>query len=373
MNAEPVHRALARRDFLKFGVFAGIASATGCGLFAYAPWLDYDERAALPRSPLTPRATPAGRMRGIVRYASLAASGHNTQPWKFSLRDGAIAIRPDFTRRLPIVDPTDRELWISVGCALENLLVAARALGLAPEATYPGVDDAVHVRLTGDTPVGGPAFDAIPLRQNTRSQYDGRPIANDDIDRLKTVPLEPGVRVHYSLGPAELETVVDYVRQGNLEQYADGAFLKELVHWVRFNKREAMASLDGLYSCSSGNPEVPRWLGQIVVSGTSPRQQADADTRKLRSSSGAFVVASESDDRTAWVRTGQVYERIALTMTSLNIRSAFHNQPVEVASVRSRLQAALGLGTARPQLLVRFGHADPMPRSLRRPVEQLLT
>jgi hypothetical protein len=84
------------------------------------------------------------------------------------------------------------------------------------------------------------------------------------------------------------------------------------------------------------------------------------------------VVASQSDDKTAWVRTGQVYERLALTMTSLNIKSAFLNQPIEVAAVRGQFQSAMGLGSALPQLLVRFGYAAALPRSLRRPVEQVL-
>jgi hypothetical protein len=110
----------------------------------------------------------------------------------------------------------------------------------------------------------------------------------------------------------------------------------------------------------------------MFVRGMKPQSQADADAQKLRSSPGAVVVTSESDDKAAWVRTGQVYERLALTMTSLNVKSAFLNQPIEVAALRSQFQAALGLGAALPQLLLRFGYADSMPRSLRRPVEQVL-
>ena len=311
-------------------------------------------------------------MRELVRYATLAASGHNTQPWKFALLENAIEIHPDFARRLPIVDPADRELWISLGCALENLLVAARASGYAPEVTYPDLADAIQVRLSADVTSGGPSFDAIPLRQNTRSQYDGQLVKPDVLDQLQAVPLEPGVGLRYALGPADLKTVLEYVYQGDLKQFADKAFQRELMHWLRFNKREALASLDGLYTGCTGNPEVPRWLGQMVVSGTRPQQQADTDGRKLRSSAGAFVVASDSEGKTAWVRTGQVYERVALKMTSMNIRSAFLNQPIEVPDVRAQFQSAMRLGSALPQLLVRFGYADPMPRSLRRPVEQVL-
>lgn len=61
------------------------------------------------------------QMIGMVRYATLAANGHNTQPWKFAVHQDAIEIHPDYGRHLPVVDPENRELWISLGCSLENL------------------------------------------------------------------------------------------------------------------------------------------------------------------------------------------------------------------------------------------------------------
>jgi hypothetical protein len=365
--------ALARRDFLKYGVLAGVIAAVGFGTFEYAPWLDYDERTADPRRAFPRGAAGDVRMRAIVRYASLAASGHNTQPWRFAIAPDAIEIRPDLSRRLPVVDPDDREMWISLGCALENLLVAARASGLAPQVELHTDSDLIRVKLTPDTAMAGHAFEAIPLRQNTRSRYDGRIVVGSDLDLLHAVPLEPGIVARIAVGPEAMKPHVEYVHRANMEQYADKAFLKELVHWVRFDRREALASLDGLYAPCAGSPEVPRWLGQMFVTSTTPQQQADADTVKLRSSPGVCVIASESDDKDAWVRTGQVYERLALTMTSLGIRSAFLNQPNEMRGLRPQFQSALGLGTAQPQLLVRFGHAKAMPLSLRRPVEQILT
>ena len=169
-----------------------------------------------------------------------------------------------------------------------------------------------------------------------------------------------------------METVVEYVNQGNLNQYADKAFIDELISWLRFTKKEALASLDGLHTRSSGNPEVPRWLGEMFVADTNLQQQADADTKKLGSSPHALVISSESEEKSTWVRTGQVYERMALIMTSLGIQSAFLNQPVEVASTRTQFQSALALGEANSQLLIRFGYGAVMPRSLRRPVEAVL-
>jgi hypothetical protein len=113
------------------------------------------------------------------------------------------------------------------------------------------------------------------------------------------VPLEPGVAARFAVTSAERETVLAYVNRGNLNQYTDQAFVNELIHWLRFNQREAVQSLDGLYTRCSGNPEVPRWLGQILMGGTTPEQQAEVDAKKLRSSPAAVVIATDGDSRTA--------------------------------------------------------------------------
>ncbi|MBL8152859.1 MAG: twin-arginine translocation signal domain-containing protein [Anaerolineae bacterium] len=367
---------LSRRRFLKILAVTGAAGVTvagGYALFEYAPWLDYDQHASDNRRPFAAEANlTAAPMYELIRYASLAANGHNTQPWKFALKESAVEIHPDYSRRLPVVDPNDRELWISLGCALENLLIAARTVGYATEVIYPEAEDVIQVRLTADRPQDAPLFNAIPLRQSNRSEYDGQPVSTAELDQLAASPLEPGVVLHIVTQAAEMERLLEYVNQGNLSQYADKPFVDELISWLRFTKKEALASLDGLYTPCSGNPEVPRWLGQMFVGGTDPQQQADTDAQKLRSSSGALVLASESDTKAAWVRTGQVVERLALTMTSLNIQSAFLNQPIEVMSLRSEFQSALALDKSQPQLLVRFGHGAVMPKSLRRPVDQIL-
>jgi hypothetical protein len=372
VNNNQFRPILNRRDFLKLLAAGGLTVAGGYALYTYTPWLNYEDQANQNRKPFEKSTTVSAEMVELVRYATLAPNGHNTQPWKFAIKENAIEIHPDLTRHLPAVDPNERELWISLGCALENLIVSARATGYEAEVTYPDAVDFIRIDLTTNAPQGGTLFDAIPLRQNIRSEYDGQPIKTSDLDDIQTLPLEPDVALHFVSSPADIEKVLEYVNQGNLIQYADQAFVDELIHWLRFNKKEALFSLDGLYSLCTGNPEVPGWLGRMIVAGIKPQGQADADAKKLRSSPGAVVVASDSEDKTAWVRTGQVYERMALKMTSLNIKSAFLNQPIEVTEVRGQFQNAMGLGTALPQLLVRFGYADVMPFSVRRAVEQVL-
>jgi hypothetical protein len=367
MTATP----LPRRSFLKLALAAsGLAlSATllpGCSRGRrYTDWLS---------DTWAPLRTDAPRpLLEMIRLATLAANSHNSQPWKFTIQENRIEIFPDSARRLPVVDPDDRELWISLGCALENLLIAGSALGFAGQVTYPDPDSPfIAVDLFPDRPFADALTTAIPLRQSTRSEFRAELVRVADLKKAKEIALEPGIALHFVADPNGIDTLVEYITAGSLAQYADQAYIEELLTWIRFTEKEALATLDGLYSRSSGSPSVPRWLGAYVVGSTRPAQQAESDARKLRSSAGAVVIVSETDDLRAWVQVGRVYQRLALRLTASGVKNALLNQPVEVPGVRSELQTVMNLGSSLPQLLLRFGYADELPRSLRRPVEQVL-
>ncbi|KCZ71106.1 nitroreductase [Candidatus Methanoperedens nitroreducens] len=76
------------------------------------------------------------KLKILLRYAILAPSGHNTQPWRFAVDDGQIKVLADLSRALPAADPDNRELYISVGCAVENLITAGRHFGYIPDVKY---------------------------------------------------------------------------------------------------------------------------------------------------------------------------------------------------------------------------------------------
>ena len=370
----PPRRKLSRRRFLALAA-TGTAAVLGEALVTYAPWQDYEAQARQTwDTPFRSGAAVPAQMRELVRYATLAPSGHNTQPWLFAVRGDTVRISPDYSRRLPAVDPQDRELWISLGCALENLVIAAGAAGYGADVTYPGLD-ADHIALQlSRSAAHGPVtlLEAIPHRQNNRSLYDGRPVPPAETKKMEAVTSGAGISTLIFTDSGHKEAIIEYIRAGDQRQFGDPAFVAELVSWMRFNKPEALHSLDGLYTRCTGNPDVPRWLGKRFLTAASAGSQADTSARKARSSSGLIVIAAASDDKRHWIETGRLYERLALTLTASGIQVAFLNQPAEVPGLRSQFQGYLGLGTAQPQLLLRFGYADAMPRSLRRPVKAVL-
>jgi hypothetical protein len=311
------------------------------------------------------------QLRELVRYATLAPSSHNTQCWKFQLEDRTISILPDLSRRCSVVDPDDHHLYVSLGCAAENLIQAAQAQGLSAKCTFDASGDgAVRIALEPGPAIVTPLFEAIPHRQCTRSAYDGKPLSLEDIKLLEMAGTGDGVRVMMLTERAAMETVLDYVVQGNTAQMTNPAFMQELKSWIRFNDREATQKGDGLSGRTTGNPPIPRWLGNLLSQLLFRAQpENEKNTRYIRSSAGIAVFVSDVDDKAHWVEAGRCYERFALQATALGIRNAFVNQPVEEASLRPNFARAVGLKSGRPDLVVRFGRGAQMPTSLRRPLE----
>jgi hypothetical protein len=312
-------------------------------------------------------------MRDLVRYATLAPSSHNTQCWKFKLGSDQIVITPDYSRRCPVVDPDDHHLFVSLGCATENAVQAAAANGRRADVAFDESTASIGIGLSETAPVRSPLFEAIPWRQCTRTEYDGKVAPGEFLARLEQAGRGNGVEVLLLLGTTRLEQVLEYVTRGNTMQMGDPAFVAELEKWIRFGERDALEARDGLFSEASGNPVVPRWLGRRLLPLVfTPKKENDKNAKHVRSSSGIAVFVSESSDRARWVEAGRCYERFALQATALGLKTAMLNQPVEVSTLRPQFAAYLGIGARRPDLIVRFGYGPAMPPSLRRPIDDVI-
>lgn len=216
-------------------------------------------------------------------------------------------------------------------------------------------------------------FQAVPARQCTRGDYDGKPLSGAELALLERAGTSDGVRMLLLTERLGLERVLEHVVAGNTAQLADPAFVKELKSWIRYNGADAVRTGDGLYSVSSGNPALPAWLGDLAFGWfVAAKDENEKYARQVRSSAGIAVFVGVAADHAHWVEVGRAYERFALQATVLGIRNAMLNQPVEVATVRSAFAAALGLPGQRPDLVVRFGRGPTLPRSLRRPLQAVL-
>lgn len=309
----------------------------------------------------------------LVHYATLAASSHNTQPWTFEAGADCVWVSADFSRRCPAVDPDDHHLFASLGCATENLLLAAQAFGYGGTCAWDAATSRIRIDFASGPATRSALFDAIPLRQCTRSLFDGKALSTGDLRSLEGAAAGNGVSVLMITDAGRRRSIADYVAAGNDAQFPDRAWADELRSWIRFNAKEAIRSGDGLYGPVMGSPDVPRWLGRLAMRvAFSARKQNRKDLANILGSSAIAIIHSDANDRVHWVEAGRCYQRLALQATAMGLCTAFINQPVEVAALRPQFASFLGIGARRPDLVVRIGRGPAMPASLRRPVSAVL-
>lgn len=347
------------------GVGAAFSTLRGMGGMA-----DYDAAVARMRRVIAQQP----EARDLIRYATLAANSHNSQPWRFEVKSTGIDILPDQARRLSAVDPDDHHLFASLGCAAENLAIAGAMRGKPGVLTFaPERGGAVRFHWGGGAVAEPALFAAIPKRQSTRGEYDGRSISAADLASLSTAGAVSGVDLILITDRSKINQIRDLVIAGNTAQMADPAFVRELKAWLRFNPAQALRTGDGLYSATSGNPTGPSWLAPTIFDfAFKADTENDKYVRQIATSAGIAVFVAQGEGPEHWVQAGRGCQRFALAATALGMKHAFLNQIVEVARLRPELAALIDMPGRRPDIVMRFGYGAALPYSARRPFAAVL-
>ena len=310
----------------------------------------------------------------IASYASKAPSGHNTQPWKFHITDSTITVLPNLDVALPVVDRNNRELFISLGCAVENLCIAASYFGYTTHIIECSIE-AIILELTKNAlTIEDSLFHQIEKRQTNRNIYNGNKISDGILQQLQSIPKENGIQFYFTeINTPFANTITQYIMKGNEIQMADIAFKNELLSWMRFNKKQVEATHNGLSYLVFGNPPLPRILARPIVSlFLKPNAQNKSDRKKIDSSSHFVVCATQRDTIEEWINLGRTLQRFLLKVTEIGISYAFLNQPCEVAALAFDLREKLPVNKEHPTLRMRIGYAKQIPYSPRKKIETLL-
>jgi len=302
------------------------------------------------------------KVKFLLKYAVLAPSSHNTQPWKFAIEDERIKVSADLTRALKVADPDERELFISVGCAFTNLTIAAKRFGYVPMITYfpEGLDEdlVALIEFSKSEAERNELFESITGRHTNRSLYEDKPISREVLKKLQDC-VEAGIRLNFISDTETRVMVAELVAKGDIIQYNNPAYRGELGYWVG----------QGVF----GHKGIVAKIGKFFISHLNAGKSLGQKEKKLIQSAPVFaVLSSAKNDREIWVKIGEVYEKVALTATSLNIQQHPMNQGLtEVPEHREKLREILGI-EEMPQLTFRLGYAKPTKHQVRRQLEEVL-
>ncbi|HEX7077090.1 MAG TPA: nitroreductase [Candidatus Eisenbacteria bacterium] len=322
----------------------------------------------------------AEKLRFALRYAILAPSSHNSQPWWFRIVGDHVDLYADRTRALPVVDPDDRELVISCGAALYHLRLALRFFGyrdvttVLPDPADP--DFMARVEIDGvhrTTDEERRLFRAIVTRRTNRRVFESRPLPEDALAAMEEAAEIEGAHLAVAVDPRVREEIAKLVSQGDLMQMSDAHFRRELASWIHPARR---GSRDGMPGTALGVSEI---LESLATPGISlairtfdlGKGRAARDRALAEGSAALATIWTAGQSPGPWIHAGQGMARVLLNAAAAEISASHLNQPIEVAALRPMLAQAIGV-TGHPQVLLRVGYgASPEPTP-RRAVEDVL-
>ena len=334
----------------------------------------------------------------LVAAGILASNPHNTQPWIFRVSETEIEVLADTTRHLGAFDPYLREMHIGLGCAIENMVLAAPANGYAADVDAAagslldiergGMVRAATIRLSPSDGAGDPLYEAIPRRHTNRYAYDrARGFPEDLLRRMATMPAQEDVSVSLFTEGEAFETFGQTIIEATDAIVADDEMIEDGHHWFRSGPHEIAQERSGVSLDTAGLS--PALLAAAKFLPPLPAKQSHGawaghtrDTHVPNAALLGSISVRDRYDRPQALAAGRIWQRIHLEASAAGIAMHPLNQPVEMidrdrqmgrnAEWEARLGEIIGDAAWQPTFAFRGGYpTKDAPASARRSVEQV--
>lgn len=310
--------------------------------------------------------TPRGRLEFLVGFGVLAPSSHNAQPWKFKVNEHSIEVMPERKRAVPIADPKEKYLYTGLGCAIENIVVAADYFGLQPRIIYePYGNREVAARIeclfsddANSAVIGRDHLvHEIPKRCSNRNKYNPNKRVPEEEVSYYTALSGKGVTVVSTNDIEKRNVLAKIVTDSRVELFDDAIFRRELSKYKKNNLTKSHVGITGI---TMGFPTVPSLFAPFAIKHANVLRFIEKKERELFStySPTHLVISVKKETPQAWMKAGRVFQNISLRAMQRGISSAIsilpHTTDTKTIKNMFRLQH-------NPYIFVRMGYAEKEP------------
>ena len=323
----------------------------------------------------------SGPIEQIIYYASLAGNSHNTQPWYVEIvNDSILYLKADFSRKLHIVDPDARGLFISLGAFIENLELAAGSLGYKADIEITAQhknDSNVATIYLSKSQKNGYDLSQIENRRTLRSPFHNTEISKDHLNKL--IGNNNSEVIYFSSSSEEGKYIAEQTLAAYTQQAKDDQAKQELANWMRFSNSDVEKYRDGLTTSGMGITGLGGFFVRNFYKPEDSMKDSFIETgiektkEQTDNCGGWLVIIQKEDSPENWIKTGRLYQRLNLVCRDMMI--GFHpmNQMIEEENFEKNANERLSPQEVI-QFVARIGYVDEYPQanSVRRSVKEII-
>ena len=270
----------------------------------------------------------------LVKAGIQAPSGDNCQPWKFDVHENRIDLFLDPHKDESFFNVNQIASLISCGAVVENIKIAASALGLDAEIDFfeleKNMDNKVAaINFVRNNNQIDPLSEFVWKRHTNRKFYEKKLIPQKTIDLLiSSIKDFPETTLHIITDRNDLKKLAKIIYQVDRIRTEHRPLHDHLMSMIRFTDQETFQTKDGLplKNLEAGlagemflRLTKPWWVMNIMNKIGIGRMVALHSYQGIMNSSGAALLTINEMDEKSFILGGRALERIWLTLSSLGI------------------------------------------------------
>ncbi len=312
-----------------------------------------------------------------LSFALLAPNPHNLQPWQVRLEgSNGLTLMRDSTKALPETDPLDRQIFIGLGCFIEQMELAAGAAGYRTK-----------VKLFPEGPRGPVAYAALapggkadPLaaqilkRGSCKEPFEDRAVPAVLANQLELL-------ADIYTDPAEVAQLRKLTIDAWMVETMTPRTMQESVDLMRMGKAEINANPDGIDLGGA-------YMEGLMLAGLLSREiLSDPDSKgfkqglkmyhdMLMATPAYAVITTKGNSRADQIAAGRRWLRLNLATTGMGlslhpVSQALQEYP-EMKAHYAQAHQTLATKGQTVQMLGRLGYGPATQRTPRWPLETKL-
>jgi len=315
--------------------------------------------------------TDIEKLQFFARYAILAPSGHNTQPWQFQRRGESLVLGVNPQRELPFSGALAAEPYVSLGTCSETLRLAALGFGFGVDLYYKldkktEVETSVRGRLVPQPDL----LKAITERTSNRSLYKDKALPPELLKDIVKNEFND-LHVWRTRDKQSVDFLARQTKAATETIMSNAEFRAELSKWVRNNVTK---QYDGMPAFTQGMPTPPSLIARHIIKHVNiAKGQAKTDAKRLKHSAEVILICVKRSGPKAYLDAGRLFARICVLAQSHGIASSGVGAAVIDPQAKQNVAEHFKL-TEVPTALIRLGYATKKAKHTPRwPLEKVLT